>query len=135
QLAKPSCFGICPIELATCRICCVTEQLTITHEPVVTTQAATPCELVSLYLHIPFCRFRCAYCDFNTYAGLDDLIPAYGRAMAREVRAVGRSAPAGLGPVHTIFFGGGTPSLMPLAHYADIFAALRDSFPLTTDCE
>ena len=94
-----------------------------------------PRESLSLYLHIPFCRFRCAYCDFNTYAGLDDLIPAYGQALAHEVRQVGPMAPAGTGPVHTIFFGGGTPSLMPLAQYAEIFRALRASFEVTADCE
>ena len=88
-----------------------------------------------MYLHIPYCRFRCAYCDFNTYAGLDDLIPTYGRALAREIRQVGDFAPAGTGPVHTIFFGGGTPSLMPLVEYVEIFRALRASFELTADCE
>jgi oxygen-independent coproporphyrinogen-3 oxidase len=91
--------------------------------------------LLSLYLHIPFCRFRCAYCDFNTYAGLEDLIPAYGQALAREARLVAAAAPAGAGPVHTIFFGGGTPSLMPLVHYVEIFRALKESFVLTDDCE
>jgi oxygen-independent coproporphyrinogen III oxidase len=94
-----------------------------------------PREPLSLYLHVPFCRFRCAYCDFNTYAGLDDLIPAYGQALAHEVRQVGPMAPAGTGPVHTIFFGGGTPSLMPLAQYSEIFRALRASFEVTADCE
>ena len=54
-----------------------------------------PQESLSLYLHIPFCRFRCAYCDFNTYAGLDDLIPAYGQALAREVLLVGAAAARG----------------------------------------
>ena len=92
-------------------------------------------EVLSLYLHIPFCRFRCAYCDFNTYAGLDGLIPVYGQALAREVRLVGAAAPAEQGPVHTVFFGGGTPSLMPLAQYGEIFRAIRASFELTDDCE
>ena len=90
---------------------------------------------LSLYLHIPFCRFRCAYCDFNTYAGLEELIPAYAQALVREARQVPRSAPDAMSPVHTIFFGGGTPSLMPLRLYSEIFRALRDSFTLTADCE
>jgi len=88
-----------------------------------------------LYLHVPFCRFRCAYCDFNTYAGLDELIPAYGRALASEIRHVGERSPAGTGPVHTLFFGGGTPSLMPLANYAEIFRALRAAFEMAAGCE
>lgn len=89
---------------------------------------------LSIYLAIPFCQVRCAYCDFNTYAGLDDLMPAYARALAKEIRLVGTGA-NGLGPVHTVFFGGGTPSLLPLAHYAEIFAALHENFQLTPDCE
>ena len=89
---------------------------------------------LSLYLHIPFCQVRCAYCDFNTYAGLNDLIPAYAAALAQEVRAVGAAA-GHRPPVHTIFFGGGTPSLLSLEHYAALFAALRERFDLTPGCE
>ncbi len=95
--------------------------------------AEWPTPPLSLYLHIPFCQVRCAYCDFNTYAGLDDLMPAYADALVREIRAVGA---AGARPaVHTIFFGGGTPSLLPLEHYAAIFAALGERFDLTAGCE
>ena len=50
-----------------------------------TTQTVS--ESYSLYLHIPFCKVRCAYCDFNTYAGLDDQIAPYVRALVAEVRA------------------------------------------------
>jgi oxygen-independent coproporphyrinogen-3 oxidase len=89
----------------------------------------------SLYLHIPFCKVRCAYCDFNTYAGLDGLMHPYAAALEREVRAVGGAAGDTAAPVHTAFFGGGTPSLLPLECYARLFAALRDSFELTPDCE
>jgi oxygen-independent coproporphyrinogen III oxidase len=113
----------------------VTEKQRAANELATSMRQATQRESLSLYLHIPFCRVRCAYCDFNTYAGLDDLIPAYARALAREVRQVGAAAPASVGPVHTIFFGGGTPSLMPVAHYAEIFSAVRDHFVLTADCE
>jgi oxygen-independent coproporphyrinogen-3 oxidase len=95
---------------------------------------------LSLYLAIPFCQVRCAYCDFNTYAGLDDLMTPYARALAQEIRMVGDASQklSGQGrtrAVHTIFFGGGTPSLVPLGLYADIFSALRESFELTSDCE
>ena len=44
--------------------------------------------MVALYVHIPFCRSRCAYCAFNTYAGLEALIPAYGEALCAEIRTV-----------------------------------------------
>jgi oxygen-independent coproporphyrinogen-3 oxidase len=113
----------------------VSQQQVTTNEPVLSKKQATQRESRSLYFHVPFCRFRCAYCDFNTYAGLDELIPAYGQALAREVRLVGAAAPAEGALVHTIFFGGGTPSLMPLAYYADIFRAIHQAFVLTDDCE
>ncbi len=44
--------------------------------------------MVALYVHIPFCRSRCAYCAFNTYAGLETLIPAYGDALCAEIKTV-----------------------------------------------
>ncbi len=95
---------------------------------------------LSMYLSIPFCQVRCAYCDFNTYAGLDDLVAPYARALAKEIRMVGEAGrgaggQGGGGVVHTIFFGGGTPSLLSLDLYAGLFAALRESFQLTSDCE
>ncbi len=95
---------------------------------------------LSMYLSFPFCRVRCAYCDFNTYAGLDDLMTPYARALATEIRIVGEAGTGaggqeGGGMVHTIFFGGGTPSLLSLDLCADIFTALRESFRLTSDCE
>jgi oxygen-independent coproporphyrinogen-3 oxidase len=88
---------------------------------------------LSLYLHIPFCQVRCAYCDFNTYAGLDDLMAPYAHALAREVRQVGEAG--GTPNAHTVFFGGGTPSLLTLELLAEICAALRESFEFSPDCE
>ena len=44
----------------------------------------------ALYLHIPFCRHRCAYCDFNTYAGREVAIPEYVKALCREIELVAR---------------------------------------------
>ena len=88
----------------------------------------------SLYFHIPFCVHRCAYCDFNTYAGQEEAIPAYVQALCREVEHVGRKAPAAL-PVHTVFFGGGTPSLLTPGQFESIFTATRSSFALSDDAE
>lgn len=67
----------------------------------------------SLYFHIPFCKRRCAYCDFNTYAGMERWIPAYLDALCREIELVASSIDEDI-PVHTVFFGGGTPSLLPI---------------------
>lgn len=97
---------------------------------------------VSLYLHIPFCTHRCAYCDFNTYAGQESLIPAYVEALCREIEFVGTHFPSpsgkgarGEGKVHTIFFGGGTPSLLSPKQFDSILHSIRNSFTLTDDAE
>jgi oxygen-independent coproporphyrinogen-3 oxidase len=88
----------------------------------------------SLYLHIPFCTHRCGYCDFNTYAGLENLIPAYVDALIREIRYVATTSGTRL-PVHTIFFGGGTPSLLPVDQVADILDAIKQSYDLELNTE
>jgi oxygen-independent coproporphyrinogen-3 oxidase len=93
----------------------------------------------SLYFHIPFCTHRCAYCDFNTYAGQEQLIPAYVDALCKEIDFVGsrfegiRGKDEGI--VHTIFFGGGTPSLLSPKQFELLFQAIRRNFKLTEDAE
>jgi oxygen-independent coproporphyrinogen-3 oxidase len=99
----------------------------------------------SLYLHIPFCTHRCAYCDFNTYAGQEGSIPAYVDALCKEIEYVGirperRQSDSGGEDearlqAHTIFFGGGTPSLLSPLQFDSIFKALRTNFTLTEDAE
>lgn len=88
----------------------------------------------SIYIHIPFCKHRCAYCDFNTYAGQEGLIPAYVEALVREIEYVGERQPEPL-TVHTVFFGGGTPSLLSPPQFASILRALRSAFAWTADAE
>ncbi len=88
----------------------------------------------SLYIHIPFCTHRCAYCDFNTYAGLEGLIPAYVEALCRELKLVGRQAPADCS-VHTVFLGGGTPSLLSGKQVRRILDAIRRHFQLERGAE
>ena len=83
----------------------------------------------SLYFHIPFCTHRCAYCDFNTYAGQERLIPAYVEALCNEIRSVAARAPERLS-VHTIFFGGGTPSLLTPVQFEQILQTVRNRFDL-----
>jgi oxygen-independent coproporphyrinogen III oxidase len=95
---------------------------------------------VSLYLHIPFCTHRCAYCDFNTYAGQEDMIPAYVDALINEINFVGNKLRTTQllnysTNVHTIFFGGGTPSLLSPKQFESIFKAIHDNFTLTDDVE
>lgn len=87
----------------------------------------------SLYVHIPFCTAKCTYCDFNSYAGQDSLITPYAEAVAREA-ALWSPFVAGR-PVQTVFFGGGTPSLLPLPEMSTIVAALRAAFDLSPAAE
>jgi oxygen-independent coproporphyrinogen-3 oxidase len=100
---------------------------------------------LSLYFHIPFCTHRCAYCDFNTYAGQENLIPAYVEALCREIEFVtsraeqsrsdtGGAVEARL-QVHTIFFGGGTPSLLSPKQFESLLNTIQDHFVLTDDLE
>jgi oxygen-independent coproporphyrinogen-3 oxidase len=88
----------------------------------------------SIYLHIPFCRHRCAYCDFNTYANLESLIPDYVRALCAEIEWSARSAGERL-PVGTVFFGGGTPSLLNAAQVESILESVRRGFQVHPDVE
>jgi len=92
----------------------------------------------SLYLHIPFCVHRCGYCDFNTYAGLEDLIPAYVQALRAEIAWAGETGCAAYGEkpaVHTVFFGGGTPSLLAAEALEAILAQIAASFNLLPQAE
>jgi oxygen-independent coproporphyrinogen-3 oxidase len=88
---------------------------------------------ISLYLHIPFCRSKCAYCDFNSYAGLESLIEPYVGALIAEMELW--QEPSRDMSVATVFLGGGTPSLLPLPEMERIVAALRPRFRLAADAE
>ena len=88
---------------------------------------------LSLYLHIPFCARKCPYCDFNTYAGLETLFDPLVASLAREIRAAGagRARPA----VHTIFLGGGTPTVLSAGQLARLFAACFQAFTVLPGAE
>ncbi len=88
----------------------------------------------SIYLHIPFCAHRCGYCDFNTYAGLDELIPAYVEALCAEIVYAASAAGQRL-PVHTVFFGGGTPSRLSAGQVERILGALQGAFDWQAEVE
>ena len=97
------------------------------------TSNATLQQPLSLYLHIPFCRTLCSYCAFNVFTGRDDSFDAFVDALATEIRLAGRANP-GM-PVHTVFFGGGTPSLLSPDHYRQLFDALHQSFTIQDNAE
>jgi len=91
-------------------------------------------EPFSLYLHIPFCQKRCTYCDFNTFAGFQHLIPNYVTALRREIRLLVASTDERI-PVHTIFFGGGTPSLLSTEQFQAILNDIQMGFEVLDGAE
>ncbi len=99
---------------------------------------------LSLYIHIPFCHTKCHYCDFNSYAGLLGWREPYVDGLVREIAWAGnltrRSGLAGRPtdqpwPCRTIFFGGGTPSLLTAEQVAEILDAARQGFDVLEDAE
>lgn len=93
-----------------------------------------------VYLHVPFCRVRCGYCDFNTYTS-SELRGArqdeFADTLLREV-ALARGVLAAVGPVRaasTVFFGGGTPTLLPPADLARMLDGVRDAFGIDERAE
>ena len=88
---------------------------------------------LSLYVHVPFCAAKCGYCDFNSYAGQEALIPAYAQALLREAEMWSTACRGWR--AETLFFGGGTPSLMPLAELERVLEGVRRHIGLTPDAE
>ena len=88
---------------------------------------------LGLYIHIPFCAQKCPYCDFNTYAGLETQIGGTVDALCREM-ARWQETVAGR-PIDTIFFGGGTPTLLTGEQLTQLFTAIQTNFTLTPGCE
>ena len=87
---------------------------------------------LGLYLHIPFCRRKCNYCDFVSFAGCADaLIDKYVDALCLEIMGY-KSENLTLS---TVFLGGGTPSLLPLCHFEKILGAIGESFTLMPGAE
>ena len=86
--------------------------------------------MLGLYVHVPFCTAICNYCNFNRGLFESGLKDQYVDAVCREIRLRARGVPA-----DTIFFGGGTPSLLEPAEIAAIVQTCRDNFALTPDAE
>jgi putative oxygen-independent coproporphyrinogen III oxidase len=92
-----------------------------------------------VYVHVPFCRTRCGYCDFNTYTATElgggASQAAYPDLIAREVDLAAQVLPAPGTGVSTIFFGGGTPTLLAPERLGGIIRKIDDSFGLADDAE
>ncbi len=92
-----------------------------------------------LYVHVPFCRVRCGYCDFNTYTA-EELGPgvsrsSYAESAIAEVRLARQVLGEAELPVSTVFLGGGTPTLLPPADLAAVLASAAAEFGLARDVE
>jgi oxygen-independent coproporphyrinogen-3 oxidase len=87
----------------------------------------------NLYLHIPFCKHKCGYCDFNAYAGMDRLMPDYIDGLERELSTAREIYP--FEPLETVYFGGGTPSLLPAELATRLLGFIRANFELARGAE
>ncbi len=88
---------------------------------------------LGLYVHVPFCTVKCSYCDFNSYAGIEDLQSAWETAARTELslwapRLRGRE-------IATVFIGGGTPSLLPGEAIGRLLEAIRSELTLSAEAE
>ena len=86
-----------------------------------------------LYVHLPFCRHKCGYCDFNAYARLDGLMQPYVEALERELGSA--SERFAFAPLATVYFGGGTPSLMPAQSITRLMERIRALFGVEPGAE
>jgi len=88
---------------------------------------------IGLYVHVPFCARKCAYCDFTSYAGREADIPRYVEAVVAEIARRGEEA--GHPRADTVFFGGGTPSLLDQRQITRILEALFKAFSIEPEAE
>src|SRR2546423_2928553 len=86
-----------------------------------------------LYVHVPFCKHKCGYCDFNAYAGMDRLMPDYVEALERELVFARERYP--FQQLDTVYLGGGTPSLLPAELAGRLLRFIRTNFNVAPDAE
>lgn len=75
---------------------------------------------VALYIHIPFCKSKCLYCDFPSFSCMENLMEEYSKALAKDISNIGDME------IKTIFIGGGTPTYLPLKAWKNINKALSN---------
>lgn len=81
---------------------------------------------MELYIHIPFCRQKCRYCDFASWSGQESLMGAYVDALLLEAEAMAPNAKEA--PIETVFIGGGTPSILPAPLLTRLLNGLRQHY-------
>lgn len=87
----------------------------------------------ALYLHIPFCRKKCDYCDFPSYAGRESLMPEYIEALKAEIGYY--SSLYDRPRIETVYVGGGTPTLLPEELISSLFGSIRKDFDVSSGAE
>ncbi len=93
-------------------------------------------EPFGVYIHIPFCRSKCPYCDFCSFPRTSDAtMRAYTDELIRRIRTWGESPAVAGRSVDTVYFGGGTPTLLPSDCVTDLTRAVRESFSVLPDAE
>lgn len=95
-------------------------------------RSAVPDKL-GIYIHIPFCRSKCDYCDFYSLAGKEDRMDAYQKALLAHLKETAPLAQSF--PVDTIYFGGGTPSYYGEKRLKELLAAIQKQYPVEKDAE
>lgn len=88
--------------------------------------------MAGLYLHIPFCKSKCAYCDFASFAGQESKMAAYAEKVKQEIAEKAARYPV---TISTLFIGGGTPSVFPAEEMNGILQTLHAHFPFAPDAE
>ncbi len=90
-------------------------------------------EAMGVYIHIPFCRSKCPYCDFCSFPHpSEERMAAYTAELIRRMRSVGATISR---PIDTVYFGGGTPTLLPLSCVRELTEAVRETFRICPDAE
>jgi oxygen-independent coproporphyrinogen III oxidase len=86
---------------------------------------------LGIYIHIPFCQARCSYCHFISMPFRMELAERYKNAVLKEIASIQVNSEE----VNTLYFGGGTPSVVPADHIAEILNACHRRFHIAEDCE
>ena len=90
---------------------------------------------MGLYVHIPFCKQKCMYCDFPAYQNLQDYYETYVYALVQEIDLwVSEHPESKERPIDTIYFGGGTPTELSIQQIKMILDKIKSTFTITDDC-
>lgn len=88
---------------------------------------------LSIYVHIPFCKKKCLYCDFPSYAGMENIYEDYTNTLVKEIK--NKSYDLKQYEIKTIFFGGGTPTLLPESLTEKIITSITSNYNISKYAE